>query len=157
ISLFFDFKLRPVFVALLLLGLAEVVLSNARLNYLTFAVFLLFLLWRNGVSLPRLVGAVLLVTAVAAVALVLYDPTTFLSPFDITDSNRFTQGRERIWETLVSEGILKADLVDMLFGRGMYFDWAIMNEYGYGFRQTHNAHNELIHLVLTQGLFGLLV
>jgi len=155
IGMFFEFKPRPLFVLALLVGAAEVILSNARLNYLTFAVFLFFLLWRNGVSVPRLMGSALVIAAIAGVGLVLYDPATYLSPFDITNLGKFTQGRERIWDTLVNEGIMKADLVDALFGRGMWFDWAIINEYGYGFRQANNAHNELFHLVLTQGLLGL--
>jgi hypothetical protein len=155
IGMFFDFKPRPLFVLALLVGAVEVVLSNARLNYLTFALFLVFLLWRNGVSIPRLLGSALIVGAIAALVLILYDPGTYLSPFDITNLGKFTQGRERIWDTLVNEGIMKADLVDALFGRGMWFDWAIINEYGYGFRQAHNAHNELFHLLLTQGLMGL--
>ena len=155
IGMFYGFRMHPIFVTALVVGAIEVVLSNARLNYLTFALFLVFLFWRNGVSLGRLLGSAAVVTAVGGIGLALYDQVTQLSPFDFSDVNRFTQGREQIWHILVAEGLLKGTFSDLLFGRGIWFDWFLINDYGYGFQQTHNAHNELIHLLLTQGLLGL--
>ncbi len=157
IGIFYDFRMHPIFVTAMVLGAIEVVLSNARLNYLTFALFLIFLFWRNGVSLGRLFGSAVIVAAVGGIGLALYDQATQLSPFDLSDVNRFTQGREQIWHILVTEGLLKGTVSDLLLGRGIWFDWFLINDYGYGFQQTHNAHNEFIHLLLTQGLLGLVL
>jgi len=157
IGIFFDFRMRPLFVLAILVAAVEVVLSNARLNYLLFVLFLAFLFWRNGVSLARLAGSAAVVITVATIGVILYDSVTYLSPLDLTDINRFTQGRDKIWNVLVNEGLLKASWADLLFGQGMWFDWDIINEYGYGFKLTFDAHNELIHLLLTQGILGLLL
>ena len=155
IGIFVDFRIGPLFAIAIRVGAVEVVLSNARLNYLLFVLFLAFLFWRNGVSFARLAGSAALVLTVSVLGMLFYDSATYLSPLDFTDMNRFTQGREKIWDVLVNEGLLKASWADVFFGQGMYFDWDIINEYGYGFRLTFDAHNELIHLLLTQGMLGL--
>jgi hypothetical protein len=155
IGLYFGYRMRPMFVFSLAVAGAQVVLSNSRLNYLAFGLLLLFVIWMNGARLSRLVGAVFIIGSIAAMGALLYDPVNFLSPFDTADLNRFTQGRESIWRILYERGWQTASIADAIFGRGLGFDSELIGEHGFGFAETHNAHNEFIHLLLTQGLLGL--
>jgi len=156
IGTYFKFRMHRVFVLALVVGGAQVVLSNARMNYLTFALLILFVVWTNRGDLRRVLGSAALAILVIAIAAALYDPTSFLSPLDTSDWGRFTQGRERIWEVLYAQASSNLSFIDVIFGRGMWFDWELINERAFGLRQTHNAHNEFIHLFLTQGIAGIL-
>jgi hypothetical protein len=134
---------------------AMVVLTNSRLNYLTFAIVLAYIACCYARDVRRALISALAVSATAAICFYLYDEGSFLSPFDVSDTGRFTQGRGLIWEIAVTELLGNFGVFDWLFGRGVGHDDYL--GYRYNPNAANNAHNEVLHLVLTRGVLGLLV
>jgi len=152
IAIWLRFKLTYPMVGLLFLATVQIVVANSRLNYLILVVILIFLAVKNGKSLASLLryGAIAIVLAIVAVFF--YDPTKLLG-FDFTNERAFTQGRNVIWDVLISEGLGNYSLIEWIFGRGLFADISIFAKnilHG----EAHNAHNEWLHLLLTQGIVG---
>lgn len=152
LAVHYRFRLNAVLVAALLAGAVQVVISNARLNYLIFGLVAVAVLARAGRGPGRLALQVLTGAGLAAAVWLLYDADQFLT-FDASNVQSFTQGRSGIWEVLLVEGFATNTASDWLFGRGLLADLMLHAEHGEG-DMVHNAHNEYIWLLLTQGLVG---
>ena len=153
LAVYFRFRMTPVLVAAIVVGAAEVTLSNARLNYLTFLLVVVFVLLKSGFSLLAILRFGLVATIVGALAVALYDPRAVLSPFDMSNPSHFFQGRNEIWEILVVRGLLENGLTGWLIGQGPYADLLLYARYAFDSR-AYDAHNELLHLLVTQGVVG---
>ena len=149
----FRFRLNPWLVGAILITAVEVILSNSRMNYLTFALVTLFIMTKDHTHAMDIAMRVALAAAVVAVAVSLYDSRTFLS-FDTSDIRGFTQGRTDIWDVLINEGLAKNSISEWLFGGGLNRDQMLYFEYGES-SDVHNAHNEYLWELITQGVFGL--
>lgn len=149
-----DRRLSVHFALLALMAVVMVVLSNSRMNYLLVFCVLVYSAYEAGISLKNLAKYCAFGVIIFSVALILYDPSKFLSPFDVSNIEKFSQGRNRIWEAVWTVGILGASLKQIVFGQGLMADWLISYRYG-GLDQVHDAHNEFLHLLVNQGLFGI--
>lgn len=149
------FRFTPILVVGIALATAQVVLANSRMNYLLFAVVVLFIAIKGGVRPWILVRNATAVAGLGVLAAYLYDPTVLLG-FDWFNEARLTQGRNRIWEVLIEQGLMNFSLAEWLFGRGLYADVYLFAE-NVSTGEAHNAHNEWLHLAITQGLVGTLV
>jgi hypothetical protein len=145
-------SITPVLASLMLIAAVEVVLANSRLNYLSFLCVALFIAVKEGVSLRSIIRYGLLFGFLAVVAMNLYDPTKLLG-FDTTNEAAFTQGRSVTWERLFNAQANSSPL-EWLFGRGAFADLILSQEATRGTQEAHNAHNEILHLLFTQGIFG---
>ncbi|WP_156876925.1 O-antigen ligase family protein [Paludibacterium yongneupense] len=146
------FKLTPLVMFCFGLASIQIVLSNSRMNYLTFSVLTLFLLTRSGLSVMSIVRILLLLTFIGGVAATLYDPTRLLS-FDASNLNSFTQGRDHIWSVMFYQGLMKYTPLQWMFGKGMFADSLIYARNVFS-AEAHNAHNEWLHMLTTQGVMG---
>lgn len=145
-------SITPMLALLTLIAAVEVILANSRLNYLTFLCVVIFIAVKQGVSLRSILRFGLLFGLLALVVVLLYDPTKLLG-FDISNEAAFTQGRSVTWRNLLdAQG--DSSLLQWLFGRGPYADLILSADLkGIG-ETAHNAHNEVLHLLFTQGIFG---
>lgn len=148
-------RITPLLALLMLLVAVQVVFANSRLNYLTLLCVFLFLALKQGLSARLLLVYGALATAVGVIAFVVIDPSQLLG-FDVSDTRSFSQGRSDIWAGLWT-GMKQFTLNEWLFGRGYFGDAALLAEHSDAGQRIHNAHNELLHLVTTQGLVGLCV
>lgn len=146
-------KLDLRFAILSLMVVVMIVLSNSRMNYLLLALFFGYVALCYGLSWQSLFKITGLLVVVALLVAVLYDPDKYLSPFDMSNMDSFTQGRNEIWDLIISKGLGEASIMQWLFGQGLLGD-VILSE-TYASNTAHNAHNELLHILMTQGLFGL--
>lgn len=146
-------RITPVLVMLIVLAAVQVVLANSRLNYLTFLSVLVFLAVKQGFNTGLLVRYGFLLGALGVVAMVVVDPTQLLG-FDVSDIRSFSQGRSDLWTSLW-RGIMDFTPAEWLFGRGYFADSLLVAEYNIAGQPVHNAHNELLHLLTTQGIVGL--
>lgn len=154
LSVALRFKITPLLGVVWLLAGLQVLLANSRLNYLLFVMLFMFVLTQQRLNMRHVVGTIALVTAASGIVYAIYDPSRFLSLSDWSDLGRFLQGRNVIWDVLISRGIGELSISGWLFGRGLYYDYEIVNEVAFGLRFATNAHNEGVHLLLTQGLIG---
>ncbi len=138
---------------LILLAAAQIVLANSRLNYVTFLCVIVFLAIKQGLNVGSLVRYGLLLGLLALIAVLALDPTHLLG-FDTSDMRAFSQGRTDIWASLLM-GIKDFTPSEWLFGLGYFADSRLVAEYNFSGQDIHNAHNELLHLVSTQGIVGL--
>lgn len=142
-------SVTPVWALLTLLAAAEVILANSRLNYLSFLCVVIFIAVKEGISLRSIFRYSLLFWLLASAIVFLYDPTKLLG-FDATNEEAFTQGRNVIWRHLLA-ALADYSPPEWLFGRGPGSDSVFSAELtGAG----NNAHNEILHSLYTQGLFG---
>lgn len=142
-------SITPVLALLTLIAAVEVVLANSRLNYLSFSCVVIFLAVKEGISLRSTIRYSLLFGLLSLVVVFLYDPTKLLG-FDAANEEAFTQGRNAIWGHLLA-ALADYSPLEWLFGRGQEADSILSAEFtGAG----HNAHNEILHLLYTQGVFG---
>ncbi len=153
-SLYSRNKVTVPLMALVFLSAIQVVLANSRLNYLSFALVLIFLAVKQGFSLASIARYGLLVGIVAVTVLWTYDPTKLLG-FESDDLRAFTQGRNTTWERLLSS-LLNYSPIEWLFGKGPFADLFLSLEAVRGSQAANNAHNEALHLIYTQGIFGTL-
>lgn len=145
-------SITPILALLMLIAAVEVVLSNSRLNYLTFLCVVIFIAVKQGMSLRSIIRFGIIFGLLAVVVALLYDPTKLLG-FDMSNEAAFTQGRSVTWRNLL---VAQADssLSQWLFGRGAYADLILSADLkGIG-ETAHNAHNEFLHLLFTQGIVG---
>lgn len=140
---------------LMLLVAVQVVFANSRLNYLTLLCVLFFLAIKQGFKARLLLIYAALATAVGAIAFLMIDPSQLLG-FDFSNMGSFSQGRNEIWAGLWA-GMKQFALSDWLFGRGYFGDSALLADNSAAGTNIHNAHNELLYLVTTQGFVGLCV
>jgi len=146
------YRLTLSLVALIAIAAVQVVLCNSRINYLTFALVTVFIGLKGGMK-PSTIVRMTALTAIAAGAFfLLFDSKKFLS-FDTSNVHAFTQGRDLVWDILIKEGLSQYSPLEWLFGRGLFADTLIFaGEHSQG--EAHNAHNEFLHLLTTQGLVG---
>lgn len=145
-------SITPVLALLLLLAAVEVILANSRLNYLSFLCVVVFIAIKEGMSLRSIIRYGLLFGLLALVAAFIYDPTKLLG-FDVSNEAAFTQGRSVTWEHLLDAQADSSPL-EWLFGRGAFADLSLSQEINGAGQAAHNAHNEILHLLFTQGIFG---
>jgi len=134
---------------------AQVVLSNSRLNYLSFALVIAFIALKGGFRASTIIRTSILGTGVAGAFWILYDPAKVLT-FDLSDTHAFTQGRDVVWDVLIEQGLFKYGPMEWMFGGGMFADAEIYAANTSG-GLVHNAHNEFLHLLITQGIAGFLI
>lgn len=147
------YKPSPEFLVLTLLAVVMVVLSNSRANYLTIAMVLAFVAYKNGTRPALLAGYAIFLGLAGAAALYLYDPTKYLG-FDTSNMGSFTQGRDRIAQVLLRYGLATYGPLELLFGKGLYADLLIYME-NVSDGEPNGAHNDVLYQVTTQGIFGL--
>jgi hypothetical protein len=145
-------SISPVVVMLTLIAAVEVVLANSRLNYLSFVCVVIFIAVKEGISLRSIIRYGLLFGLLALVAAFLYDPTKLMG-FDTSNEAAFTQGRSVTWSHLLA-ALADYSPLEWLFGRGPFADLALSAEINGAGHVAHNAHNEILHLLYTQGIFG---
>jgi hypothetical protein len=138
---------------LILLAAVQVVLSNSRLNYATLVCVVGFIAFKQGISLRFLLRLGVLLGAFGLIVALVVLPEHMLG-FDTTNVRAFSQGRSDLWASLWA-GIRGFSLQEWLFGLGYFGDHKLVAQYGAGSQVEHNAHNEVLHLVSTQGLIGL--
>lgn len=155
VAFYLQNRITPLLGLLMLLVVVQVVFANSRLNYLTLLCVFFFLAVKQGFGARLLLVYGALATAVGVIGLVVIDPSQLLG-FDVSDTRSFSQGRSDIWATLWA-GMKQFTLGEWLFGRGYFGDAALLAEHSDAGQKIHNAHNELLHLVTTQGLVGLCV
>ena len=144
-----------VVLALLIVMVAvQIILSNSRLNYLTFLIAVIFIAFKGGISFRFIIRFGLMFGVLALVIILVYDPTQLLG-FDTSNERTFTQGRTDIWASLLI-GIANFSVLEWLFGLGLSGDAILAAENSLPGEKIHNAHNEILHLLTTQGLFGLI-
>lgn len=144
------------FISLSLMVVVMIVLSNSRLNYLLLFLFFSYVAFVQGISLRSLVRIAILVAVIGLLVMFLYNPDKFISPFDVSNMDSFTQGRNHIWALIIDRGLLDADFFELLFGQGLFSDLELSNAYARSVA-VHDAHNELLHLLMTQGVVGLFI
>ena len=155
VAFYLQNRITPLLGLLMLLVAVQVVFANSRLNYLTLLCVFFFLALKQGFSARLLLVYGALATAVGVIAFLVIDPSQLLG-FDVSDMGSFSQGRNDIWAGLWT-GMKQFTLSEWLFGRGYFGDSALLAEHSAAGQKIHNAHNELLHLVTTQGLVGLCV
>ncbi|MES2662984.1 MAG: O-antigen ligase family protein, partial [Pseudomonadota bacterium] len=148
-----DKKIDWKFLGLAAMTAIMVLLSNSRLNYLLLFIIMFYVMLSAGYSFATLIRAAVLISVAALIFLLLYDSSKFLS-FDMSNEERFTQGRNRIWAVIIDHGIAKATFSEWMFGQGLIADWLLSHYYG-ALDKVHDAHNEVLHLLMNQGLVGL--
>lgn len=132
-----------------------IVLSNSRMNYILVGLVFIYSALSNGVTIKTIVTLCLGALVLGGTIFILYDPEKALG-FDLNNIEAFTQGRNRIWDALFDVGFYKSSFSELIFGQGLNADWQISSTYG-GMNQVHNAHNEVIHLLINQGVIGLIL
>lgn len=148
-------SITPVLALLMTIAAVEVVLANSRLNYLSFLCVAVFIAVKEGISLRAIIRYGLLFGMLAVIVLLLYDPTKLLG-FDTSNKEAFTQGRNVTWEHLLRE-LANYTPIEWLFGRGMFSDVLLSAQYEGPGQEAYNAHNEILHLLYTQGIFGIAI
>ena len=149
------YKLNNALILLLLICLPMIFYANSRMNYLVFATLVLFILHKNGKGVLSYAKYGLVLLPVIVAILYVYDSNKLLG-FDTANEGAFTQGRNVIWDVLITRGIAAYSLPEWLFGRGLWADMEIYAKH-VSTGEIHNAHNEWLHLVVTQGLIGCLL
>lgn len=145
-------SITPVLALLTLVAAVEVILSNSRLNYLTFLCVVIFIAVKQGMSLRSIIRFGLIFGLLALVVALLYDPTKLLG-FDTSNEAAFTQGRSVTWGNLL-QAQAHSSTLQWMFGRGPFADLILSADLkGIG-ETAHNAHNEILHLLYTQGILG---
>lgn len=139
-------------ILLVLLAGAQIVLANSRLNYVTFALVVLFSAIKSGFSVRNLIQFSILSGTLALVAALLYDPSKLLG-FETHDPEAFTQGRNVIWDRLI-DSLAANDLLQWIFGRGLFADLSLSFQFFSSAAEAYDAHNEYLHLLYTEGLLG---
>lgn len=147
------YKPTPDLLILALISVIMVVLANSRANYLTMALVLAFIAYKNGARPAVLAGYAAFLAVLGGVVVFMYDPTKALG-FDTSNLGGFTQGRDRIVEVLFRYGLATYGPLELLFGRGLYADLLIYME-NISDGEPHGAHNDYLYQITTQGIFGL--
>jgi hypothetical protein len=145
-------KITMALAILFLIAAVEIVLANSRLNYLSFLLVALFIAAKEGVCFRSMLRYFLLFTVLGVVVALLYDPTKLLG-FDSSSEAAFTQGRNVTWMHLLIN-MANSSPIEWLFGRGAFADLLLSAEYNGAGKEAHNAHNEILHLLFTQGIVG---
>ena len=145
-------KITPDLALLILIAAAEVVLANSRLNYLSFLLVVIFLALKEGFTVRSIISYSFLLGVLGVVVALLYDPKKLLG-FDTTNEAAFTQGRSVTWDHLAAS-LMDFAPVDWLFGKGAFADLLLSADINGPGQIAHNAHNEILHLIYTQGFIG---
>lgn len=145
-------KITPLLAILTLISAVEIILANSRLNYVSFFLVIIFIAIKEGISPRSIVRYSLLFGLLALIVSLAYDPSKLLG-FDTSNEGAFTQGRNATWERLL-KSMANSSPTQWLFGRGAFADLILSQEATRGTQEAYNAHNEILHLVYTQGIFG---
>lgn len=150
-AMFGRYRFAPWLAFFVMLAAVQVVLANSRLNYLTFGAVLLFIGLRSGLNWRSALRLGVLLAIIGAIAAVSYDPERALG-FDVSNMAVFTQGRNEVWERLIN-AMAQSGPLEWLFGNGLFADLrlAVEDPTSGG---AHNAHNEYLHTLYTQGFVG---
>lgn len=154
-AFYFHNRITPLLGILMLLTAVQVVFANSRLNYVTLLCVFVFLAFKQGFSARLLLGYGAVAAVLGVVALVAIDPSQLLS-FDTSDMRSFSQGRSDIWAGLWA-GMTNFTFSEWMLGQGFFADSRLMADNSVAGQDIHNAHNELLHLLATQGIAGLVV
>jgi hypothetical protein len=153
VAIYYRFTNHTILLLLIALAGVEVVLANSRLNYLTYALLMIYIAIKNGVNMRTVTRYGWLFAVVGGVVVYSYSSSKLLG-FDIDNWGTFTQGRLLAWGRLLN-AFMGFSPLEWLFGRGMYADIVLAaEEVGIW---AGNAHNEFLHLVYTQGMIGTFV
>ena len=144
--------ITPALALLMVLAAVQIALSNSRLNYLTFLVAVIFIAFKGGINFRYIIRFGLMLGVLGLIVMMVYDPAKMLG-FDTSNESTFTQGRSAMWASLLT-GIANFSLIEWLFGLGQFGDVKLIAENGLANEVVHNAHNETLHLLATQGIFG---
>ncbi len=146
-------SITPIVASFAALAAIQIVLSNSRLNYLTFVIVVAFFASKANLRLRSILPALLFLGFVLAIFSYLYDPATMVG-FDTSNEEGFTQGRSVIWKHIF-DSIATNTPVQWFFGRGMFADLLLSaGNLSLTNGMAHNAHDEYLHLLYTQGIFG---
>ncbi|MDO9280003.1 MAG: O-antigen ligase family protein [Polaromonas sp.] len=137
---------------LTIIATVEVVLANSRINYACFLLVIIFMVTKEGVSIRNVIRYGSLIILLLIVVYLTYDPSKLLG-FDTSNESAFTQGRDSTWQRLINSMLISSPN-QWLFGRGAFADVILAQEALRGTQNAHNAHNEILHLLYTQGIFG---
>ena len=151
LGMYFRFEIRPALMICIGLAATQIIFSNSRLNYLSLGLLLLFFAYKRGAKVASLSAYGLLILIVMGALVYVYQAEKLLG-FNFESLTALTQGRDTTW-TYIVDSMETSTLSQWLFGRGMYADIILsarMNNYLWGI----DAHNELLHLVYTQGAIG---
>jgi O-Antigen ligase len=143
------------FVSALAIGGIEVILSNARMNYALYVITLVVAAYIRGLRLRSIIAGSLILVAVVSAALFQQSSNHSLG-FDLSNPAALTQGRTNTWDIDIKEGLLRYSATEWLVGRGLSADTDIISLHTTA-NERFDPHNEALHLLLTQGVFGLLL
>ena len=157
-AIYTRYRITPMLALLMLVASVEVFLANSRLNYLNFLCVLLFIGIKQGWSLRSMLrfGLLFALLAIVVTLALVHDPTHLLG-FNTSSEAAFTQGRNITWDHLIAAQKESSPL-QWLFGRGQFADLALSAQW-VGVEatltsQAHDAHNEFLHMIFTQGITG---
>lgn len=145
-------RITPTFALLTLTAAVEVILANSRLNYVSFLLVVIFIAVKEGIGLRSIFRFSLLLVLLALAVAYLYDPAKLLG-FDVTNKEAFTQGRSVTWGHLLA-ALGDYSPLEWIFGRGQFADLILSAKINGVNQWANNAHNEYLHLLYTQGIFG---
>ena len=151
-AVYLRFRLNIFLIAAVLLASTQVLLSNSRLNYLTFVMVVVFIVIKSGLNIRSVLRYGLMIAAMILVVTIAYDPTRLLG-FDTSSEGAFTQGRNVIWARILNSMAANSPL-EWLVGRGLFADLALSAATFTAESEVHNAHNQYLHLVYNQGIVG---
>ncbi len=137
---------------LTIIATIEVVLANSRINYACFLIVIIFMVTKEGVSLRTILKYSFLLILLLIVIYFTYDPSKLLG-FDTSNEGAFTQGRDSTWQRLINSMLISSP-IQWFFGRGAFADVILAQEALRGTQNAYNAHNEILHLLYTQGILG---
>jgi hypothetical protein len=153
LAIYYRFASHRLLLFFITLAAVQVVLANSRLNYLTYGVVMVYVAFKGGISLRTMISYGLLFAVLGGVVAYSVVSNKLLG-FNFDSLGAFTQGRHLIWDKMLSS-FAGFSPSEWLFGKGMYADLLLSAE-KMSIYLAHNAHNELLHLIYTQGTVGFL-
>lgn len=132
---------------------AMVALANARLNYLTYLVVVVYALAAGGLGWRGLLLAALCALGFGGLTFWIAQLGPQLSAYDLSDLGRFTQGRMRTWEMLLLELGSFYGPIDLLIGKGHSHDLLVALLHSP--RAVYDSHNEVLSQLVNRGALGL--
>ena len=151
LAIYYRFASRRLLLLMIALAGVQVVLANSRLNYLTYGLVMIYVALKGGIRPGSMIRYGLLFGALGSALAYFYGSTKLLG-FDIYNMGAFTQGRHQIWGRVLSS-LADYSPLHWLFGRGMYAD-SLVSTGAVSSVLAQNAHNEILHMIYTQGIVG---
>jgi len=148
-------RVNPLIALALVVGGVEVLLSNARMNYLLFGIVVLLIVRESRLALRTLAPLGISFAILGALVYWQYSSSHVLG-FDFSDPAAFTQGRTKTWEIDIQEGLMKFSPLEWLVGNGLNYDNEVVAHHA-GLQERFDSHNETLHTLLTQGIAGFIL